>query len=42
MIYRPLYVDTPFAKNFTVVRRCGKSTIQKMSVTWSFVAEDTP
>jgi len=41
MIYRPLYVDTPFAKNFTGVRRCGKSTIHKMSVAWSFAAEDT-
>jgi len=41
MIYRPLYVDTPFAKNFTGVHRCGKSTIHKMSVAWSFAAEDT-
>jgi hypothetical protein len=41
MIYRPLYVDTPFAKNFTGVHRCGKSTIHKMSVTWSFTTEDT-
>ena len=42
MIYRPLYVETPFVKIFTGVCRCGKSTILKMLFTWSFVAEDTP
>ena len=30
MIYRPLYVDKPFVKILTGVRRCGKSTILKM------------
>ena len=37
MIYRPLYVekimayvDTPFVKILTGVRRCGKSTILNM------------
>ena len=39
MIYRPLYVDkimayvdTPFVKILTGVRRCGKSTILKMII----------
>ena len=37
MIYRPMYVDkimayvnTPFVKILTGVRRCGKTTILKM------------
>ena len=39
MIYRPMYVDkimayvdTPFVKILTGVRRCGKSTILKMII----------
>ena len=39
MIYRPLYVDkimsyvdSPFVKILTGVRRCGKSTILKMNM----------
>ena len=39
MVYRPMYVkkimayvDTPFVKILTGVRRCGKSTILKMII----------
>lgn len=49
MIYRPMYVDkimayvdTPFVKILTGVRRCGKSTILKMIMEKLQTERDVP